>query len=304
MNELHHEGNGRGSDLGRRSLCDDLAAGKKVNEIGHRQRFRHVVRDNDGSEPQGIVERADQVGDDAFRDRVQSRKRLVVHDQRRIEGDGPRQRHAPRHAAGHVGRLHAGGVAQADHLQFHQHQVADYLLGQVRLLSQGECDIVERSKVREQRALLEQHAHLPPERVHLAGVAGIEHGTVDQDAPRLRRQHAANEAQDRGLAGSRAAHDDDDLAAWDCHRQAAEYVARVERKMDVVHFNEIVGFADRGYKRGRRSERHVSQFRMRHGNSGFGGCNTGDRSAVTTARSVWLRAYHQARAAPALRRDV
>ena len=56
------------------------------------------------------------------------------------------------------------GAAQADGVELHQHEIADQLFGQLRVLAQRERDVLEHRHVGEQRAELEQHADLAPQR--------------------------------------------------------------------------------------------------------------------------------------------
>ena len=107
----------------------------------------------------------DEPQDEAERDRIEPDERLVVEQNLGIHDDGARQRHAPRHAAGELRRHERRGAAQADCLQLGEHQPADQRLGQVGVLAHRERDVLEDVQVGEQRAVLEQHAHAPAQRV-------------------------------------------------------------------------------------------------------------------------------------------
>ncbi len=135
--------------------------------------------------PQRAVQRLDQPHDDAHRDRIEADEGLIVDQQLRVHHDRPRERDAPRHAAGEFGRTELRRAAQAHGLQLHQHQLAQHALGQARVLAHRKRDILEHRQVGEQRAVLEQHADalaqcvqlgapqrgdLPAEHADLAGV--------------------------------------------------------------------------------------------------------------------------------------
>ena len=93
---------------------------------------------------------------------------LVVDEHLGVHHDRARERHAPRHAAGELRRHQPRGAAQAHGVQLRQHERADQPLRQVRVLAQREGDVLEDVEIREQRAVLEQHAHAPAQRVELA----------------------------------------------------------------------------------------------------------------------------------------
>src|SRR5919197_1377334 len=84
------------------ALGDDAAGGHEIDVIDHAERLLHVVRDDDRSGAERIVELADQAHDDAEGDRVEAGERLVVENQLRVERDRAGERHAARHAAGEL----------------------------------------------------------------------------------------------------------------------------------------------------------------------------------------------------------
>ena len=119
--------------------------------------------------PEQAIERLDQAHDHAHRDRIQADERLVVDQHLRIHDDGARQRHPPRHAAREFGRHQVRGAAQSDRLQFHQHQLAQHRLGQLGVLAQRECHVLEHRQIGQQRAVLEQQPDALAQLVELAG---------------------------------------------------------------------------------------------------------------------------------------
>ena len=121
--------------------------------------------------PERVVELADQAHDDAERDRVEAGERLVVEDQLRIERDrrAPAPRAAPcrpRARSASAARRRAGRPRRSFIITRSLHQ----LLGQVGVLAQREGDVLEHRQVGEQRAELEQHAHLAAHREQAVAV--------------------------------------------------------------------------------------------------------------------------------------
>ena len=97
VDELMHERLVRGAHLVRSSLGNDHAVGHEIDVIHDFQRLGHVVRDDDGSGAEGIVQAPDQLPDDAQGNGVEAGERLVVHDQHRVErrSRAPAPRAAP-----------------------------------------------------------------------------------------------------------------------------------------------------------------------------------------------------------------
>ena len=87
--------------------ADDAALGDEVQVIDDLERLVDVVRDDDRRDAERVVQLADELADDAERDRVEPRERLVVEHEHRIERDRARERHATRHAARQLRRAEA-----------------------------------------------------------------------------------------------------------------------------------------------------------------------------------------------------
>jgi hypothetical protein len=129
------------------------------------------------------------------------------------------------------------GIAQADRVELEQHQVADQLFGQVGVLAQREGDVVEHGQVGEQRAELEQHAHLAAQAVQAVGVELVHHFAADRHFALLRADLAADQAQHGGLAAAGTTHDGDDLPAREVHAQVRQDERALHRQT-----------ADRGFR--------------------------------------------------------
>ena len=94
--------------------------------------------------------------------------------------------------------------------QLEHHQVVQQLVGQLGVLAQREGDVLVHRQVGEQRAELEQHAHLAAHGVQRRrGRARAVSRPSTRTVPRARAQRAHDDAQQRGLAAARLAHDAD-----------------------------------------------------------------------------------------------
>ena len=108
-------------------------------------------------------------------DRVETGGRLVEKDDLRIERERARQRHALGHAAGKFGRKFvADAGVQPDHFQLGDGQFVEQLLRQAQIFADRELQVLPHRQRRKQRALLEQHAPAPLDRLAL-GVRGGRH---------------------------------------------------------------------------------------------------------------------------------
>ena len=97
--ELVHQRIGTGANLIGRALCGDPSVREKQNVVSDCEGLFDIVRDHHTRDTERVVEIADQPRRAAQRDRIESGKRLVVHDQVGVQHDRTRQRHTPRHAA-------------------------------------------------------------------------------------------------------------------------------------------------------------------------------------------------------------
>jgi hypothetical protein len=132
-------------------------------------------------------------------------------------------------------------------MQLHQHNIANHRLGQATVLAQRKGHVVEHREIGEQGAHLEQHAHAPAQAQHQRAVARVDKFTVEDHAARVGRRHAADQAQQRRLAATRAAEDRRDLAAHEAQRNVTQdRAAGVVAEGDMVDLDEGVGFQAAG----------------------------------------------------------
>ncbi len=100
MHELVHERFVGLGHLSRRPLGHDMATGQEVHVIHDLQGFLNVVGNDNGRRAKCIIQPADQVADNANRNRVKTGKRFVVHDEHGIERNCACKRYTPRHSSG------------------------------------------------------------------------------------------------------------------------------------------------------------------------------------------------------------
>src|SRR5664279_6250088 len=194
----------------------------QVSIVADRETLLDVVRDEDRSRARGVVQRPDEVRGHTHRDRVEPGEGLVVHDELGVERDGPRQRDAPRHAAGDLGDAQHGGTSQADRVELHQHDVADHRLVEIGVLTKREGDILEDGEIGEERTELEQHAEPSAHREQLLGIVCIDDLAVETDLATIDGIDAADQAQPGRLAAAGAAQDRRHPAAAEGERNVVE----------------------------------------------------------------------------------
>jgi len=90
------------------------------------------------------------------------------------------------------------------------------------VLAQREGDVFEYRHVGEQGAELEQHAHAPAQGVEARGIELVDRMPAHAHRAARGLELPADDAQQRRLAAARGAHDRDDLAARDPHRDSLE----------------------------------------------------------------------------------
>ena len=196
------------------------------------------MRNDDGGQAHRIVELADQAGDGSQRNRVESGKRLVIHHQFGIERDGPCQCHAPCHSARNFTGHQVAGAPQAHSMELHEDDVTDHAFRQQRVLAQRKRHVVKHAHVGKQRTELEQHAHATAGRVDLTVRKGPHVLPVKQHLPLRRLLQPPDQAQHRGLAAARRAHDGRNLAAGHQQGKALKHRTRA-RAVPELHIAQL-----------------------------------------------------------------
>src|SRR5581483_5287624 len=132
--------------------------------------------------------------------------------------------------------------AQAHGLELHEHDRAQQIFRQARVLANGKGDVLEYGTVGKERARLEQQCHALAQRVEIVGIEIGHRQSVDDDAPRVRTDAPADQIENRGLAAAAAAHDGGNPAAFGVQRESVEDAALAAREDDVIEGNQgLVG---------------------------------------------------------------
>ncbi len=147
---------------------------------------------------------------------VERGERLVEQQHARTLDQRARQRHPLALAAGQLVRLARGETFELDQRQHLGDARRDLGLGQSILL-EPERDIALDGQVRKQRVALEHHVDRPPIGRHRRDIVPVE-----QDAARIRRLEAGEQAQQRGLAAARGAEQREEFALENVERHGVD----------------------------------------------------------------------------------
>ncbi|MNL29127.1 hypothetical protein D3C87_1508020 [compost metagenome] len=193
----------------------DAALAHHPDAVRDGEGFGLVVRDEDG----GVAGRLQDVAHferQAFaRVHVQVGKRFVQQQQVGRGRQRAGQRHALLLATRDLVRIAVGGMGQAHQCQ-HFFDTAGTL--GTRQLAQAEGDVQRHRQVREQRVILEHHAHAAVFGRNLFG-RRRDHRAVQQDAAGAHRLKAGNGAQHRCLAAAGLTQQAADMAHGQAQRQ-------------------------------------------------------------------------------------
>jgi hypothetical protein len=106
-----------------------------------------------------------------------------------------------------------------------------------------EHDVLQRGEMGEEVERLEHHPDVPAKPVHI-DVRGMHREAVHDKRSSLDRLEAVDRPQQRALARSRWADDDDDLALVNRERDATEHMKGTEVLVDVVELDHgLAGYA-------------------------------------------------------------
>ena len=169
----------------------------------------------------------------AARGLVEGRGRLVRQHHRRFPDERPRDRHALALAAGQLVRPLAGVLAEADGFE---HRVG--LARQVGARgpprhAQAQLHVLRGAERAEQVVLLEDEADALPDVLERRAPGAVEPVAEHAQRAFLRRPQGANQREQRGLARTRRARDDHDLACRDRGRHVEQDLA-AQRALAIV----------------------------------------------------------------------
>jgi hypothetical protein len=108
------------------------------------------------------------------------------------------------------------------------------------MLAQRKRNIVKHAQVGEKGAELKQHPHFPAYRIELCMRHGRDGRGIYAYLAGISLELAANEAQERSLAGTAAAHDRYDFPARKGHVDALQDGTPLIGKFNAREFDEIV----------------------------------------------------------------
>ena len=186
------------------------------NTVGERERLGLVVRDEQGRDPDPLLDALEldlHVGPKVL---VDCGKWLVQQDHARLDDQRARKRHAlllsARKLAGRA-RTHLG---QPDHFQCLGHSRADFA-GRHLVHLQAEGDVLSDGHVREKCVTLEHHADRTP--------VGRDMGhslPIDEDLPPFRLEEARDEVEQGRLATARRTQQRQEFALADLERNTVD----------------------------------------------------------------------------------
>ena len=187
---------------------------EQADVVGHGACRVDVVGDDQERGLDLGVEIDDQLVEIGGANRVEARVRLIEEDDLGVEDQGSGQSGALAHPTGDLARQLGLGTLESDQLDLLADDRPDRGLGLLRVLAQGEGDVVVEAHGPEQRAVLEQH---PEQLAYLVEVVLAQPGqvpVVDPDRALLRLEQPHQRLQKHGLAGAGRAEHDRDLPGW------------------------------------------------------------------------------------------
>jgi hypothetical protein len=204
---------------------DELAVLQDGDAVAHRQRLALVVGDVDDRRAQPFVEVAQLDLHGLPQLLVERREGLVHQDQPRLEDHGAGERDALALAAGELADAALLVAGEVDHRECGTDALG---IGRFRQAPgpQREGDVLADIHVREQRVVLEDDAD-----VALVGRGEGDVAAAEQDRAGRGLDEAAEDAEQRGLAGAGGAEQRDEFLRRDVER---DVVQRPHRSVDLA----------------------------------------------------------------------
>jgi hypothetical protein len=209
--------------LGRAGLLDPAVA-HDDDHVGERQGLLLVVGDEQGAGAGGPEDRGDLLAQRHPQPGVERGERLVEQHDLGLVGQGPGEGDALALAARQLVGVGPGPVGEADQLEA--------LLDAARPRL-AEADVAGHGQVREQRTVLEDHAHPPLVGLLPRAVAGDE-PVADGDGAGVGHLEAGDDPQQRRLARAARPEQGHELALPDLQRRPGDRPRAAERLVDVA----------------------------------------------------------------------
>ena len=224
-------------DVGRRADLGEDAVLENRDPIADPERLVEVVRDEDDRLVKVLLEVDELVLHLGADQRIERREGLVHEEDLRVGAQRAGEADALLHAARELARILVLVAGETDRIDPARGLVAhDRALEAAHL--QPVADVLDDRAVRHQAEALEDHAHLGAPEVHQRLGIELEHVLALDDDLAVRRVDQPVEMPDqRRLARSRQAHDDEDLALFDVERDVvqAERVAGLPEELVLAH---------------------------------------------------------------------
>ena len=253
------------------------------DHIAERDRFRHVVRDEQHRRAVESQQRLELLLQLEPRERIDGGERLVEQQQPRLQRQRARDAHALRHAARQLARIRVLEVGEADGVQEARRRclrIAPRMCPRVRSPIATFWRTVIHGK---EPRLLERHAEV-------TGGSHLHRAAIPATCAARRAQQSCGEAEQRALAATRRPDDAGDAARQVCgttHRSARRCGAacRGNRVKDVVD-DELAAV---------RAHRRRSHVRASAASRGDGAARRASRIAVIDNRAANATASRSAR---------
>jgi len=225
-----------GEELFRGPLFEDHAVVHKDDAVGHFAGKAHFVRDaHHGHAVLGQIFHAAQHFVDHFR--VEGGGGFVEQHGAGLHGERAGDGDTLLLPAGNLARA-LGGLTRDAHAaeQFHR-QIRGLLLAHAPDLDRREGHVFEHGQVRVQVELLEDHAHLGAQGVHVH-FRGVDARPFKEDVPLLDRLQTVQATDERALAGPGRPADDQHLALLDPLGNTFEHMELAVPFMDIPDFDQ------------------------------------------------------------------
>src|SRR5205823_5934184 len=215
-------------------------AEEDADEVRRAHDRRDVVRDDEEGGAHLLLDLLGQLVEVGNAHRVETGVRLVEQDDLRVHHQGACQTGTLAHATRDLAWELLEVVEHPDETEFLERDLADLLLGLVRVLAQRERGVVVHVHRAEQRAVLEEDAELAPDAVQVLLAHADGFLAVDPDLPGVGTQQADDVLEEDGLTGARRPHDGADLPLREIERDVFEDGVRPEAFRDSSKRNDGV----------------------------------------------------------------